>query len=861
MKVALTTAALGLLVGSTQAYKDDSYYIAGTGNPNVNEGMYWKDAENVFQDLGAFQELYVEYHNCAWTWMQTSDEDNDIDENDYWYMGKIPPSGANVAFSLYGSLSGTSFSGCTANTFINSFYTNTGFTDFTKAMNYAGVSGFSSSYSYNTGCSGGYGVGCDWDNGFAVHTYSSNECDPQNYKGVKDTMSSLNSALNNNAKCVKIYDKSSYGGTPYGTPLQLLAYSHSCFYQDFFSPDGVCPDPYGKLAYYQQNFYKGIQNSKKQDPYQVARRKVQYEAQIEMGERKSMIGLGLAALATLMMFYDFVWWLCAMCCCPKKAKKPKRMPPKEVPPPVVPSRSDDFILSTRGGSVDKDDATEEEYSQMDDTPISDVNDIEAPPAAYTPPAADYEPLPSPLDLHGKETLSDVADQDAPVTTYAPPALFQTDDVMETPAGKDTDIIMNPTDEQDEKEASPVESFFATMSSTLAAMENLVAAKEALAAAKSGEEDEEIAFNDDVVDEEAAEAADDAADDDEDDEPTVIIPPALSREEDSAKAAEALKSTDSTEEAEEISNEEEEEEEEEPIKDEEATEEEEAAEPKTETESEANTVEVAKEEENVTTTEEPEIPAAVSDDVARISDSIPTEEVAGGEETAVVKATSTEDIAAPSMDEGAVTSEVAAVDESATDSSPSEDEARLRPVEEATLSNEEEPSKDESVATEQTDVPSETEEPSVEEPVQPSAASKEEDPAAEETEASAAPAMDEATSADATPPEEATSSDPSSSVPEAEASEVEDSSPAAEVEDSDEIPDIDHIALSRDYDSESDADEVPQQDEQVIANQRDEPESDDPMDAIEHARSEVEMQDTDSAPALPESDSGSWFGWS
>jgi hypothetical protein len=50
-------------LGSASADKDDSYYVAGTGNPNVNEPMYWKDAENVLQDLSKFSALYVRYHH------------------------------------------------------------------------------------------------------------------------------------------------------------------------------------------------------------------------------------------------------------------------------------------------------------------------------------------------------------------------------------------------------------------------------------------------------------------------------------------------------------------------------------------------------------------------------------------------------------------------------------------------------------------------------------------------------------------------------------------------------------------------------------------------------------------------------
>lgn len=64
-----------------QADKDDSYYMAGQGNPNVNSRMYWKDAENILQDLSKFKALYVQYSHCAWTWCKMEEADNDVDEN------------------------------------------------------------------------------------------------------------------------------------------------------------------------------------------------------------------------------------------------------------------------------------------------------------------------------------------------------------------------------------------------------------------------------------------------------------------------------------------------------------------------------------------------------------------------------------------------------------------------------------------------------------------------------------------------------------------------------------------------------------------------------------------------------------
>ena len=199
--------------------------------------MYWKDTDNILQDLSSFSALYVRFHQCAWTWNQRHNEDDGGgEENDYWYMGKIPSMEANVAFSLYGQLNGQgTFPGCNSLTFINSFYTTTGYTAFSKALYYAGGSGFSSSssgVSYGAECQGGYGVGCDTSGGFAVHQYSSSICDPANMTKTTNTLSSLNSAMKN-VQCSQIYSKSkSYGS--YSSSSSSSSYSNN----DDASDDG-----------------------------------------------------------------------------------------------------------------------------------------------------------------------------------------------------------------------------------------------------------------------------------------------------------------------------------------------------------------------------------------------------------------------------------------------------------------------------------------------------------------------------------------------------------------------------------------------------------------------------------------------
>eukprot|EP00339_Tiarina_fusa_P022467 CAMPEP_0117026048 /NCGR_PEP_ID=MMETSP0472-20121206/19181_1 /TAXON_ID=693140 ORGANISM="Tiarina fusus, Strain LIS" /NCGR_SAMPLE_ID=MMETSP0472 /ASSEMBLY_ACC=CAM_ASM_000603 /LENGTH=356 /DNA_ID=CAMNT_0004732933 /DNA_START=161 /DNA_END=1231 /DNA_ORIENTATION=- len=342
--LALAVAApLALLHNhGAHASRDDSYYRPGRGNPNTYaEKMYWEDASNVLEDLSSFSALYVEFHHCAWTQMKsTGQEDESVDESDYWYQGSMPPFGANVAFSLYGSLAGESFSGCNANTFINSFYTNYGFEVFSNAMYYAGQNGFSyigddDGQTYTSSCGGGYGVGCDFENGFAVHYYSSNECNPENFSGVSDKMSSFNSYMEK-SQCVPIYkanNNNGYNGYYSGTPLELLAYSSACFYQNFWSPDGQCPDPYGKLAEYQQNFNEGVKESKKEDSY------TNYAKQHQKAERMWTIGTASFIGAGLLIVLRFAPLVIRACRGSRKMPLKKKMmaPPLSEPTKPTPA--------------------------------------------------------------------------------------------------------------------------------------------------------------------------------------------------------------------------------------------------------------------------------------------------------------------------------------------------------------------------------------------------------------------------------------------------------------------------------------------------------------------------------------------
>ncbi len=287
------------------------------------------------------------------------EESGSGDETDYWYIGATPTYAANVAFSLYGSLAGETFEGCNEDTFINSFTTNQGFEAFAQAIYYAGVTDTDYSESYSSECEGGAGIVCDYNYGFAYAYFSSDTCDPAYATGTSDSLSYMNSAFqaaqciqiydsatfsynynngdddaNNYNRDLKeqekeesknvdnsnndrnLEDAAAYGNNGYsgygysgygynayannyynyyGTALSLLYYSNACFVQNYWSTDSGCPDPYGVLSEYQQNFNKGVRMSMKIDTYGL------YRANMQKGKKYVKIG-AVFFMTALVMF-------------------------------------------------------------------------------------------------------------------------------------------------------------------------------------------------------------------------------------------------------------------------------------------------------------------------------------------------------------------------------------------------------------------------------------------------------------------------------------------------------------------------------------------------------------------------------
>lgn len=194
-------------------------------------------------------------------------------------MGETECFRANVAFSLYGVLSGKEDLGCDKRTFINSFFTTTGVETFTQALYNAGVTFQSNSNAENdypggvsSQCSSqdgnnnnngddavshnqkygsgytSYGLGC-YKSAFAMKQFKGPFCNGQDEVKITDKLTNFNSDMTQ-ASCVPIYGGSSGGDgndNKNNNGLDVLYYSTACSVREF---PGACPDPYGKLAGY-----------------------------------------------------------------------------------------------------------------------------------------------------------------------------------------------------------------------------------------------------------------------------------------------------------------------------------------------------------------------------------------------------------------------------------------------------------------------------------------------------------------------------------------------------------------------------------------------------------------------------------
>jgi hypothetical protein len=210
---------------------------------------------------------------------QQNNDDNNMDV--IWYSdGLIPPSRANLAFSLYGKLKstntnienviesmigGTSMK-CNSKNYINSFYTTAGFDVFLQSLASAGITTIQdlnanddgSSTSLSSTCTlvndvngnqVGQTVAC-WGDQFATYQFSSTSDSTystcyDSTKGIEvDSLVDLNSNLTEYGNCAIVYTNSSLDSI-----TTLLQNSASCTIRDSIGKH-ACPDPYGKIKKY-----------------------------------------------------------------------------------------------------------------------------------------------------------------------------------------------------------------------------------------------------------------------------------------------------------------------------------------------------------------------------------------------------------------------------------------------------------------------------------------------------------------------------------------------------------------------------------------------------------------------------------
>jgi hypothetical protein len=189
---------------------------------------------------------------------------------------------------LYGSLAGNqkNVGKCGKKQYINSFYTNAGFTAFVNTallVGHTSENGTLSGAEYLTSaCNANYGtgIGCSGSK-FAEYHYGYSDlasyttCNMDAAEYVTDPLLDLNFYLDS-VDCIEIYNventtlnvvpsygnnnnnkngnnnnhnnKNGNGGGVYvSAPLELLVYSTACTYMD---PFGRCPDPFGQLMNY-----------------------------------------------------------------------------------------------------------------------------------------------------------------------------------------------------------------------------------------------------------------------------------------------------------------------------------------------------------------------------------------------------------------------------------------------------------------------------------------------------------------------------------------------------------------------------------------------------------------------------------
>jgi len=325
-KMSLSLAFLVLSVVTIRADKDTHQYpYVGFQNPNIAYKMYYRDAINVLNDLSSFKSLSVRFYSCVYSEYFYGGEENYGygDESDYWYLGLPTQYKANIAYSLYGTLKDSKNSGCSKDTYINSFFTLGGVE--TLAYPLGIDTSYANSYCVNDGDSNdrdlrqgrhlsGSGsqdsndneafsiaTGCNSTGGFVLDQFEGNYCNTMNFNGTVDDLEEFNSAMQD-VDCETIYDADTMDQRDddgyYPPVYKILSASKACSLRMY---PGICPDEHGLLTTYTNNLEMALY---------MARQGLEYEIDIDEDFEPIPFKLFFSSLFTLlglgMLNYSYI---------------------------------------------------------------------------------------------------------------------------------------------------------------------------------------------------------------------------------------------------------------------------------------------------------------------------------------------------------------------------------------------------------------------------------------------------------------------------------------------------------------------------------------------------------------------------
>jgi len=246
-----------VIVGATVALLSGSNTAEATVSANKVD-RYWTDAQDILENVGQYQALWVKFHNCVWSECAVDDNDDDgegRDGDENWYQGRIQEFCANAAYSLYGipkNWISAPLMGCSQGHYIDSFFTYNSSDVFLRAMGETQTNnlfsddeliwgvGKGGAGCHDNGDGSSSSLGCTVDGKYGLATFGDEYCDGNYFYSIEE-MHDYSSKVS--TSCHLIYGRNGWVSGTSESIEELLSNSWSCDVELY--PNG-CPDPYGK---------------------------------------------------------------------------------------------------------------------------------------------------------------------------------------------------------------------------------------------------------------------------------------------------------------------------------------------------------------------------------------------------------------------------------------------------------------------------------------------------------------------------------------------------------------------------------------------------------------------------------------